>query len=223
MPLQNRVTPFGEIVRTTARGTMMGNRGIIHDPHSRRLLERRWQHQNWICCVLEFKGYQHPIMGAGSYTELFFLDEATAFAAGHRPCAYCRRQDFNAFKQAWVDANAMGESPSDIRAPSIDRQLHRERVNRRREKITYETRLSAIPDGTFIVEKGAALLVSGGHLAAWSPEGYGAPFARPDDRRVTVLTPRSIVAVFQQGYRPSVHPTGIRPVARQPILDRLGR
>jgi hypothetical protein len=150
-------------------------------------------------------------MGVGSYTELFFLDEATALAAGHRPCAYCRRQDFNAFKQAW--ANAAGESISDVRAPDIDRQLHRERVNRRREKITYETSLSAIPDGTFIVEKGAAFLVSGGHLAAWSPEGYGAPFASPDDRRVTVLTPRSVVAAFRHGYRPSVHPTRFSPSA----------
>jgi len=148
-------------------------------------------------------------MGAGSYTELFFVDEATAFAAGHRPCAYCRRQDFNAFKRAWVAANSMGKSLADVRAPSIDRQLHRERVNRRREKITFETKLSTIPDGTFIVENGGAFLVSGGHLAAWSLEGYGAPFACPDDRRVTVLTPRSVVAAFRQGYRPSVHPTGI--------------
>jgi hypothetical protein len=207
MPLQNRVTPFGEIICTAARGTMMGNRGIIHEPRSKRLLTRRWQHQSWICCVLEFQGYQHPIMGVGSYTELFFLDEATAFAAGHRPCAYCRRRDFDAFKRAWVEANAADRSVADVRAPHIDRQIHRERVTRRREKVTFRAQLGTLPDGTFIADSDDAFLVSGRHLVVWRSEGYGAPVERPDDRWVTVLTPRSIVAAFRQGYRPLVHPT----------------
>jgi hypothetical protein len=210
MPLQNRVTPRGDIIRTTARGTMMGNRGIIRDPLSKRLLTRRWQHQNWICCVLEFKGYQHPIMGVGSYTELFFLDEATAFAAGHRPCAYCRRGDFDAFKRAWVEANAGNRSVEDVRAPSIDRQIHRERVTRRREKITYEAQLGTLPDGSFIADGGDAFLVSGRELRVWRCEGYGTPVPRPDNRRVAVLTPRSVVAAFHRGYRPGVLPTGLR-------------
>jgi hypothetical protein len=207
MPLQNRVTPFGEIIRTAARGTMMGNRGIIHDSRSKRLLARRWQHQSWICCALEFKGFQHPIMGAGSYTELFFLDEVTAFAAGHRPCAYCRRRDFNAFKLAWVEANAIDRSVAEVRAASIDHQIHCERVTRRREKITFEAQLGALPDGTFVADRGEAFLVSGKQLFVWRPEGYGAPVARGNDRRVTVLTPRSVVAAFRQGHRPLVHPT----------------
>lgn len=187
---------------------MMGNRGIIHDPLSRRLLTRRWQHQNWICCVLEFKGYRHPIMGPRSYTELFFLDEATAFAAGHRPCAYCRRDDYNAFKRAWVEANASDRSIEHVRAPSIDQQIHRERVTRRREQVTFEIELGALPDGAFIADRGDALLVSGRNLFVWRPEGYGAPVERHDDRWVTVLTPRSVVAAFGQGYRPLIHPTG---------------
>ena len=125
MPLQNRVTPFAEIVAVPHRGTMMGNRGIIHDPHARRLLSRRWQHRAWVCCVLAYKDHRHPIMGKSHYTELFFLDEATAFAAGHRPCAFCRRADFVSFLRAWAEGLSL--PPAQARAPLLDRRLHRER------------------------------------------------------------------------------------------------
>jgi len=203
MPLQNRVTPFGEIVAVAVRGTMMGNRGIIHDPRTRELLSRRWQHQAWICCVLEFKGYQHPIMGEGHYTELFFLDEATAFAAGHRPCAYCRRADFNAFKRAWAEAQTL--SPADVRAPAIDRRLHRERTTRKRVQVTYTTALDDLPDGTLVRLEDYPWLVQGSRVLRWSAQGYELARERSVGTTVEVLTPRSTVAAFAHGYRARVH------------------
>lgn len=202
-PLQNRVTPFGEVIATPARGTLMGNRGIIHDPRSRKLLTRRWQHQAWICCVLDFKDYQHPIMGASAYTELFFLDEATALAAGHRPCAYCRRTAFNAFKQAWSVATG-AEEP---RAPHIDRQLHSERVTRRREKVTFTERLAELPGGTLIAHNARPYLLKGDRLLPWQASGYRGSIRVVDTTRVQVLTPYSTVAVLRAGYRPLLHPS----------------
>jgi hypothetical protein len=202
-PLQNRVTPFGEIVAVRARGTLMGNRGIIHDPSTRQLLTRRWQHRAWICCVLDFKNYQHPIMGASAYTELFFLDEATALAAGHRPCAYCRRDAFNAFKRAWSAATG-GSEP---RAPDIDRRLHGERVTRKREKITFTAPLADLPDATFVEIDEHAYLLKGKRLWRWDAEGYGKPAALNGPTEVHVLTPFSTVAVLQAGYAPQLHPS----------------
>jgi hypothetical protein len=189
---------------------MMGNRGIIHDPHTRALLSRRWQHQAWICCVLEFKDYQHPIMGVGHYTELFFLDEATAFAAGHRPCAYCRRSDFNAFKRAWADAKAL--IPAEVRAPTIDHRLHRERTSRDRVQITYMAALDDVPDGTLVRldDQPQAYLVHESRLLRWSPRGYELALERSAGMTVAVLTPRSAVAAFACGYRARVHPSASR-------------
>lgn len=203
MPLQNRVTPCSEIIVVAARGTMMGNRGIIHDAETRQLLSRRWQHQAWVCCVLSFKNQQHPIMGRSSYTELFFLDEATAFAAGHRPCAYCRRTDFNAFKRAWAQAH--GGTAEDLRAPVIDRKLHRERSTRQRAQVTYKTTLADLPDGVFVKIDNEPWLIQGHRLLHWSPQGYDAARERPMENTVEVLTPQSTVAAFAHGYRAQVH------------------
>ncbi len=208
MPLQNRVTPFSEIVTLEVRGTMMGNRGIIHDANTRQLLTRRWQHPAWICCVLDYKGYQHPIMGQGHYTELFFLDEATAFAAGHRPCAYCRRSDFNAFKHAW--AKGQNLRPYSVRAPMIDRQLHNERVTRTRRQITYETQIDELPDGTMIKLDGQPWLSKGSYLLRWRAGGYASLRERQKGTTVEVLTPRSMVAAFVHGYPVSVHPSAAK-------------
>src|SRR6516225_12284379 len=124
MPLQNRVTPFGDIVAIPERGLMLGNRGIIHDPASRRLLDRRWAGKAWIICLCEFRGRWRKVMGGRSWTELFFLDEATALAAGHRPCFYCRRDDANRFRAAWEEGNGVRE----VLAPEMDAVLHRERL-----------------------------------------------------------------------------------------------
>ena len=205
MPLQNRVTPFGEIVAVPQRGTMMGNRGIIHDSQSRRLLSKRWQHQAWICCVLAYKGYQHPIMGKSHYTELFFLDEATAFAAGHRPCAYCRRADFRTFLRTW--AEGLSIPPAQARAPLLDRHLHRERTTRTRVKITYGADLGELPDGTFVRLEDWAWLVMGARLLRWTASAYDVTLERPVGTTVEVLTPCSTVAAFTRGYDPRVHPS----------------
>lgn len=181
----------------------MGNRGIIHDPDRKTLLTRRWQHQAWVCCRLEFKGYQHPIMGPGSYTELFFLDEATALAAGHRPCAYCRRGDFNAFKAAWLSESSLA-NVGFVSVKRIDRQLHCERVSRQRQQIRFSARLESLPDGVMIQETEQPHLVWEKQLFPWHATGYATPIDRPS-KTVTVLTPHSTVAALRAGYRPEVH------------------
>src|ERR1700757_1500892 len=135
MPLQNRVTPTGEIIATPERGLFVGNRGIIHDPATRTLLRKRWSTPAWLTCVLEFRGRRRDVMATRSWSELFFLDEATAFAAGHRPCFYCRRDDANAFRAAWQ----AGKGVAHASAPDIDEALHRERLEGRNK------RLHAIP------------------------------------------------------------------------------
>ncbi|MBT6277219.1 MAG: hypothetical protein HOI95_24190 [Chromatiales bacterium] len=209
MPLQNRVSPSGDIQAVDARGTMMGNRGIIHDYRTRELLSRRWQHQAWICCVLEFKDFQHPIMGKSRYTELFFLDEATALSAGHRPCAYCRRSDFNAFKRHWVTANRPGHTLNSVKAPDIDRQLHRERTTRNRLKVTFESKLAALPLGTVILNAGSQQLVHGQCVLEWNADGYRKAEPIAAEQLVTVLSPRSIVAAMSAGYRPAIHASAV--------------
>ena len=203
MALQNRVTPFGDIVAVPARGRLMGNRGIIHDPTSKRLLTRRWQHQAWICCVLSYKDCQHPIMGPGAYTELFFLDEATALAAGHRPCAYCRRASFNSFKSNWIKGNGLDPEVF-VPVRNIDRQLHHERVNRRREKVTYDASIDQLPNGAMIVQRNSAMLLWEDKMFPWTPDGFAPPLPKPTGIMSIVLTPRSTVAAIRAGYAPVV-------------------
>lgn len=209
MPLQNRVTPFGEITAVAARGTFMGNRGIIHNPVSRTLEKRRWQHKAWICCVLEYKDWQHPIMGPGAYTELFFLDEATALAAGHRPCALCRRDAFNAFKKAFGAATDCHE-PGSIKAPGMDQVIHTERVTRNRQKVTYRSKICELPSGVFVAINNQPILLHDLHLLPWSPSGYENPVKHSAGLAVDVLTPRTIVATIREGYRPDIHSSAVR-------------
>lgn len=207
-PLQNRVTPFGDIVASAARGDLMGNRGILHD-ETRQLGAARWRTKAWISCVLEWKGGQRTVMSPGSYTELFFLDEATACAAGHRPCAQCRRRDHDRFVAAWRRAGDSGkEAPAT--APIIDARLHSERVSpRTRAKITFTAPLAGLPDGTMVTLADApsqALLVLGDALLPWLPQGYGAPIKKPFET-AAVLTPSSMVGALRAGYRPHLHRT----------------
>jgi hypothetical protein len=209
MPRQNRVTPFGTIVADSARGTLMGNRGCLHDAgdHPRR----QYQSRRWIVCVLDFKGRKRAPMPPGEYTSLFFLDEATALAAGHRPCAECQRERFNDFRTHWAAANpelADGPTPS---VDVIDRALHRERINghhlqRDKVKLTYTEHLNALPDGTFVMLEATetAYLVRNNALYPWSFAGYGQPIARRA-ATVQVLTPRSTVRALAHGYIPDVH------------------
>jgi hypothetical protein len=209
MPRQNRVTPTGEIIVHAARGTLMGNRGILHDA-DRRLGAARWRHPHWICCRLEFKNRRREIMAPRRYTELFFLDEATALAAGHRPCCECRREDFVAFRAAWRRAFGPGSHAS---APAIDRALHAARVEpRSRRQARFEAALDDLPDGAFVLlrgERATPLLVQGAHLLPWRPVGYGSPRARAA-ATCLVLTPRPIVDVLHAGYAPALHPSASR-------------
>ncbi len=195
MPRQNRVTPFGEIIAAPERGTMMGNRGLLHDPQGH--IKRSWQVKRWLLCVLAFKGRKRQVMKPGYYTELFFLDEATGLAAGHRPCAECRRNHFLAFRNAWPGGS--------LPAPALDDQLHTERLNPDGSKRVFEANLDDLPDGVFVTISGIAYLLWKGLLLAWSPGGYQERLPRPKGERVTVLTPRSTVDVIRAGYVPEVH------------------
>lgn len=196
MPLQNRVQPTGEIIAHPARGAFMGNRGILHDAAGLHP-KRRWAHQNWVCCRLSFKGRRRNLMAPRRYTELFFLDEAVAFAAGHRPCAECRREAYHAFRDC---AGISGL------AADLDRHLHAERAVPRR----YAQRRHALndarglPDGTFILapDLGAGVIVEGA-LHPYSPEGYRPACALPEGP-VMLLTPPTSVAAFRAGYRPQL-------------------
>ena len=197
MPLQNRVDPFGNLIRTPARGTMMGNRGgALHNIE--REIVRTYKSRRWITCVLEFRGRHRTVMSEGRYTELFFLDEAVAFAAGHRPCAECRRERFNAFKDAWQRAMGLASRPF---ADEMDIELHRARIDKRK-KVTHEAAMDSLPDGCFVQIDGSAYLIWGGALLLWTPEGYTRRDARLVDSVVTVLTPEPIVRCMRNGYKP---------------------
>jgi len=201
MPLQNRVTPFGELVPVPERGLFMGNRGgQIHDPATRRLGKRLWASKQWICCVTRFKDRHRPVMGCG-YTELFFLDEVTALSAGHRPCFECRRAEANAFARMWAAADGL---PAPPRAAAMDRVLHRERlVSGRRNPAPVV--LDGLPDGVMVSLDGVALAVKGDDLLRWGPAGYDRLLPRRDHERANLLTPATIVAVLRQGYMPRWH------------------
>ena len=203
MPLQNRVDPCVTIFSTTARGTFMGNRGGVLHNQSREIV-RPYASRRWITCLLNFKDRKRAVMAPRRYTELFFLDEAVALAAGHRPCAECRRDRFNAFRNAWNRSeDARGAHPP--LADEIDLELHRTRTNSRKGKISYQSPWNSLPDGCFVQIDGASFLVWGGALLLWSPAGYTMKRDRPADLTVSVLTPEPIVRCIRQGYIPEIH------------------
>lgn len=210
VPHRNRVTPFGDIVATEARGLLFGNRGVLHDDGGR--LVRAWQVRRWIACRLEFKGRRRELLRPGRFTELFFLDEATALAAGHRPCAECRRDDFLRFRQAWADVH--GTRPP--RVDDIDRELHDQRITPDGSKRLHDARLADLPDGSMVGEDGQAWVVMKGELLAWSPLGYGNHRALPRSTRVRALTPPSVIDVLRAGYRPLIHPTARTQARAEP-------
>ncbi|HXV96017.1 MAG TPA: hypothetical protein VD695_05675 [Gaiellaceae bacterium] len=195
MPLQNRVTPLGELVADPARGLVYGHRGCLHDAAGR--IRRRYAGRRWIACRLEFRGWRRErLLQPGRFTELFFLDEATAFAAGHRPCALCRREDYVRFGAVWSELHP-GESGAD----AIDARLHAERVDPgTRGHRLHEARLRDLPDGAFVLEDGAPRLVRGEGLLAWTPAGYTTRSPRRPGGRVTLVTPPSLVAVLHRGW-----------------------
>ena len=192
MPLRNRVDPFGELIATPARGTVYGNRGCLHDAQGR--IVRRYQVKRWIACRLVFKDWHRaPLMQPGRFTELFFLDEATAFAAGHRPCALCRRDDYNRFMEL------VGET----RADDVDERLHAERGR------TWRAPAAKLPDGTFVLRDDEPWLVHRGALHRWTPAGYTDRAPLRNDE-ATVITSPSLVGVLRTGWEgvvPLYHPT----------------
>ena len=194
MPLRNRVTPLGELIADPARGLVFGNRGCLHDAEG--TIRRRWQVKRWIACRLEFRGRRRsPLMQPGRYTELFFLDEATALAAGHRPCAECRREDYRRFLEL------VGET----RADAVDERLHRERTAH-----YASAAWASLPDGVLVLDAGEPWLVRGRDLRRWTPAGYAERAARPRNGEATVVTPPSLVAVLAAGWAgavPLLHPT----------------
>jgi hypothetical protein len=201
MPIQNRVLPTGDIVVHPARGLFMGNRGVLHDDH-RTLRPARWKHRNWVCCVLSFKGRKRQLMTPGRYTELFFLDEAVALAAGHRPCGECRRADYAAYRDAWARATGTTPTPKEM-----DAILHAARAERGGRRLkTWDSEAGSLPPGTFISGDGGPVLMRADHALPFAPDGYGAPRPRPAGR-VTVLTPAPSVAVLSAGFTPRLHPS----------------
>ena len=199
MPLQNRVLPTGDIIATSKRGTLMGNRGILHDDHQ-RLTTRRWQHPHWVTCVLQFKDRRRLLMQPNRYTELFFLDEPTALAAGHRPCGECRRHDYARFKALFNTANGTSA------IADIDRKMHEDRVLRPRAQRRHIARADALPDGAFVLHDEAPHLVWESRLLRYTPAEYTAALPRPGGE-ITVLTPACTVATLAAGYRPTPHPS----------------
>ena len=204
MPLQNRVTPLGDLVADPARGFVYGNRGCLHDAEGR--IRRRYGVRRWIACRLEFKGWHRaPLLQPGRFTELFFLDEATAFAAGHRPCALCRRADYERFCAIWRTRH-----PDQVGADAIDQQLHAERVDpATRDQRHHDAVLEDLPDGAFVLRAGAPWVVRGTELLRWGPAGYGERAARSRGRAV-LITPPSLVSVLSSDWTsvvPLLHPT----------------
>ena len=207
MPLQNRVTPTGDIVATPHRGLFTGNRGIIHDPAT-KTLTRRWASPAWLTCVCEFRGRRRVVMGGRSWTELFFLDEATALAAGHRPCFYCRRDDADRFRSCWEQGNGV----SRVLARDIDAVLHRERLDRGKKRLHPLTvPLAELPDGAMLQEGAQIYLIVQGRALLWTPGGYRD--AAHVMEGALLLTPPSTLRALGAGYQPVFHPSakGIFP------------
>jgi hypothetical protein len=205
VPLQNRVTPLSELIADPARGLVYGNRGCLHDDRGR--IRRRYNGRRWIACRLSFRGWhRQPLLQPGRFTELFFLDEATAFAAGHRPCALCRRGDYNRFLELWASLH-----PGEEGADAVDARLHDERVSpESRTQRRHAEPFAELPDGAFVLQRGEPHLVLGGKLVRWTPAGYDVPLAMPRSGDAEVVTPPSLVSVLRAGWHPVVpllHPS----------------
>ena len=202
MPLQSRVSPFGELFATPARGTLMGNRGgRLHDAQ-RKLSARRWVNRAWICCKLAFNDRYRKVWG-NSYTELFFLDEVTAFAAGHRPCFECRRKDAERFALLFSGQKQRAS------AAAIDEILHAERLDGKAKR-SHRAKLDTLPDGAMISLDGQAFAVRGNRLLCWAPGGYSQSRSRPRGIAAQVLTPPSILTVLRRSYGPLWHSSATR-------------
>ena len=207
MPRQNRVTPFGSIVAESARGTLTGNRGCLHDDHQN--IRRHFQGTRWIICLLDFKGRKRNLMTPGHYTELFFLDEATALAAGHRPCAECQRERFTQFRDLWATANPELAGTPRPAATVLDLALHQERIATITHRNGSSMSIENMPDGVFVTDdEHNAFLVLGGRLLRWSPAGYERAAASLENS-LRVLTPGSVVRTLSAGYPAGIHDSAL--------------
>jgi hypothetical protein len=204
---QNRVTPAGDLLAVADRGTLTGNRGVLHD--ERGVIVRTFQVRRWIICELAFRGWYRPVMTPRRYTHLFFLDEATALAAGHRPCSTCRNAAYQRFRRCWAEGlAALGEAVTSVPgADAMDAVLHgQRRLRRAGPPPTHSQEAAGLPDGVFVAEPDGAWLVSAGALLRWTPGGY-------TDRRplptgtLAVLTPPVTTAAIRAGYAPGLHPS----------------
>jgi hypothetical protein len=200
--LQNRVNPYGDIIKTSARGAWIGNRGQLHG--NTKTILRPFKLKAWITCLLQFKGRHRDVMSPGLWTELFFLDEATTFAAGHRPCFECRRDDANRFKTAWLSGNPEYGFDKKTAIGKIDEIMHQQRIDKNGDKVTFEADVQGLPNGTFIQVNDEPYLVAGNQLFHWTPAGYNKPGLLLKPGEVTVLTPRSTVNAFSAGYLPQI-------------------
>jgi hypothetical protein len=199
--LQNRVDPFGNFIVTSARGSFMGNRGVIHKD---KKIIKPFNHKAWIICVLEFKGRKRKVMTPDRWTELFFLDEATAFAAGHRPCFECRREDASRFKSCWIKGNPEHQFDMKTSVQSIDRIIHAERIDHNKNQVRHQRKVSDIPSGTFVLWNDEPHVFAQGSFHRWTPFGYEGSVSIDSNALLTVLTPRSIVNAFLAGYVPAI-------------------
>jgi hypothetical protein len=203
VPLQNRVTPFGEIVAIPQRGIFTGNRGIIHDPATKTLLNKRWASKAWLICSCDYKGRRRAVMAGRSWTELFFLDEAVALAAGHRPCFVCRREAAERFRESWASSTGQLRPSAEV----IDTVLHQERLAERGRKRIHPVAgpLSALPDGAMVAASGSAFTLFSGRAFRWTADGYGP--AEELKHADGLLTPPSTLKTLSSGYRPILHPS----------------
>jgi hypothetical protein len=202
MSLQNRVTPFGDIVAIPQRGMFTGNRGIIHDPATKTLLRKRWASKAWLICRCDYKDRRRDVMAGRSWTELFFLDEAVALAAGHRPCFLCRREAAKSFRAAWAAGAEVGKPPT----AAMDTVLHRERISGGGKRVhAMPAPLRELPSGTVVAVSGAAYTIAAGRAFRWTECGYEPPEAIHDAD--SLLTPPSTFMTLRAGYRPILHPT----------------
>ena len=211
MARQNRVTPFSTLIATSARGTLTENRGCLHDDHEQ--IRRQFQGKRWIICLLDFKGRKRSIMTPGHYTELFFLDESTALAAGHRPCAGCQRGRFNLFREIWAEANPNSAGTPRPAATALDAILHHERIVTSGQAHRYCNSIEDLPDGAFVTDdEQIAYLVLRNQLLRWSPAGYRHPPVRTIRYPLRVLTPASVVRTLTASYPVSIHSSAFQGV-----------
>jgi hypothetical protein len=207
MPLCNRVDPWGRLHDDASRtATLMGNRGILHDANRR--IVKRWTTKAWVACDPKYRGISRkPLFSPGNYSELFFLDEATAFAAGHRSCACCQRDRFNAFKAAWAASIQHSAGGASLHIREIDQVLHAERAARGVDKVTFAAKADSLPEGSMFAVGAEAYLLHGGSRWRWSFRGYERAAPLPPGTEVSVLTPKAIVRLYAIGFKPKVHPS----------------